>query len=317
MDKHALVCAVKTLADELGHVPTYAEFKKANNGRGQKCIEREFGGYMGLCAAAGLENEGRKRAQRIDNSVFQVDINEHIDNYKPKEIVESKPWPTIAAISDIHRPFQNERIIKLFYEYVGDEKPKYVMELGDGRDFIAHSKYATSLNIFSPREENELARKHHVEFWKRLREISPNSELICLLGNHCQRPLKKTLEVYPAAEHWIEEAIKQEFTFDVVKTIFDPREEYIIDNRILAHHGFKTGLGSHRDFYRMSCIVGHSHKGGVVWRTMANGELIFELNCGTAADLFSKGLSYTPNKLTEQTPGFGGVNKYGPQFIGG
>jgi hypothetical protein len=43
--------------------------------------------------------------------------------------------------------------------------------------------------------------------------------------------------------------------------------------------------------------------------------VLFELNSGLAGDPEAKGLTYTPQKITVWTPGFGAINKYGPQFV--
>jgi hypothetical protein len=64
----------------------------------------------------------------------------------------------------------------------------------------------------------------------------------------------------------------------------------------------------------MSCAVGHSHVGGVAYRSI-QGKVLFELNAGLLGDPEAKGLSYTPQKLTRWTLGWGFIDQLGPRFI--
>jgi hypothetical protein len=137
-----------------------------------------------------------------------------------------------------------------------------------------------------------------------------------MMGNHDIRPLKQTLEHFPVGEDWIKEKLQEMFSFDGVQTIMDPREEFFLRDDICVFHGYRTQLGSHRDFILMSCFIGHTHKGGVVWRTIGrHGQQIFECNSGVAGDPESKGLSYTNQKIHNMTPGFAAMDALGPRFI--
>jgi hypothetical protein len=134
------------------------------------------------------------------------------------------------------------------------------------------------------------------------------------MGNHDVRPLRKILEVYPEAEDWINQRLTQIFTFEGVKTIMDPREELFIDEETFVFHGNRVQLGAHRDFTLYSCHIGHTHKGGTVFKQL-RGKVIYEANSGVAGDPESKGLSYTAQRINDMTPGFGARDKWGPRFI--
>ena len=151
------------------------------------------------------------------------------------------------------------------------------------------------------------------QFWKDVKLRAPKADCVQMLGNHDVRPMKRIIEAYPEAEDWVAEKLKQLFSYDGVKTIFDPREELIFGN-LAIFHGYRSQLGDHRNFTLMNTINGHTHKGGVVFRQI-RGQTLWELNCGLAGDALAKGLTYTPQKISDWTPGFGAVNKYGPQFI--
>lgn len=311
--KHDLIQAVKSLAIELGRTPTRTEFA-SRVPKVEYRLRTEFKTYTALLIAAGLDTYVDRRAGRkIGNSIFEKDIVSHLEQYQPRESVERVPYPTILSISDIHWPFPNQKVIEAFIKYAHLKKPKYIILNGDAWDMYSHSKFPRSHNIFTPREEQSLARKMNEEFWKAVKNASPNSECIQMLGNHDIRPLRRVLESYPAAEDWIEKILHELFTFDGVKTIFDPREELILGD-IAIFHGYRSQLGSHRDYTLMNTVNGHTHHGGVVYRRL-RGQTLWELNSGFAGDPESKGLSYTPQKITTQTPGFGEVDEMGPRFI--
>lgn len=312
MNQHDLVSALKSLALELGRTPTRREFESSVRGGGYQL--QKFGGFTALVLAAGLETyEERRSGKKIDNSVFKKDIKRHLEEYSPRVSVERQPYTRIAAISDIHFPFENRRVLEAFYRFIEREQPEYVFINGDAWDMYAHSKYPRSHNIFTPREEMDLSRKKNVEFWREVALHAPKTKMIQMMGNHDIRPLKRVLEVYPSAEDWIEQMLKKEFTFDGVETVFDPRQEYMLGD-IAIFHGYRGKLGDHRDYTLYNCINGHTHLGGAVFRRI-RGQTLWELNSGVAGDPESKGLSYTPQKITHWTPGFGFVDEDGPRFI--
>lgn len=314
-ESHEMIRALKDLAIELGRTPTRVEFEQRTKG-GNYRVVRHFGNYSALLQAAGLETYSDRRSkgkQKIDNSIFNRDIEKHLEDYKPSAPQNIGPYPTIATISDIHFPFENQRVIDAFYRFIERHQPEYVVCNGDAVDNYSHTRFPRSHNVFTPREETNLSRQKHQALWDEIKKLCPKSKLLNMLGNHCIRPLKQILENYPAAEDWITDALKKQFAFDGVETIMDPREEYIIGN-IMIHHGYRSKLGDHRDHALMNAVIGHTHRGGVTFRRI-RGDTLWELNSGYAGDPASKGLSYTSQKITDWTHGFGMVHEDGPRFI--
>lgn len=315
MDAHELVQSVKSLALTLGRTPTRAEFAKQTRG-GNYGIDRTFGTYAALLQAAGLDTYIDRRAQKkIGSEVFTRNLEAHLENYEPKKNIErKKPYPSIAVISDVHWPFCSKRVVDRFLEYVGDVKPTYVLLNGDAWDMYAHTRFPRSHNVFTPRQEEELSRQANLAFWAEAKRRAP--EAICnqRMGNHDIRPLKRVLEVYPEAEDWIAEKLKTLFTFPGVTTEMDARQELLIDDDILVFHGYRSKLGDHRDYTMYNAINGHTHVGGVVFRKVRGG-VLWEMNSGLAGDPEAKGLTYTPQKITNWTPGFGAIDALGPRFI--
>lgn len=310
---HQLVCALKTLSIELGRVPTRNEFVQTVR-NGKDLVDKLFGGYTLMLMAAGIEPPRKAKEKKIDNSVFNVDISKHLENYEPEPEREVGPFPTMAIISDVHWPFVNKRVVEKFCLYVLDNQPEWVIINGDAWDMYSHSKFPRSHNVFTPKEEQELARKGNEDFWSEIKKISPKSKCIQMMGNHDIRPMKRILEAYPEAADWIEEKLTKLFAFDGVQTIMDPRQELYVTKEILVFHGYMSQLGAHRDGTLCSTFNGHSHVGGCVFRKI-RGSVLFECNSGLAGDPHSKGLTYTPQKITKWTPGFTGCDKWGPRFI--
>lgn len=321
MDKNDLIKIVQGLAQELGRPPLFREFEAHVIG-GQSKVRKAFGKFSDMLAAAGLdksfvrtENSVLQEPNRkIDNSIFEKDIEKHLAEYKPKEYIAQEPWPELAVISDIHWPFHKQSVVDKFLEYIGDVKPKTVALNGDGWDMYSHTKFPRSHNIFTPREEQALSRKSNEQFWAEVKKRAPLSRCVQMLGNHCVRPLKRVMEAYPEAEDYMVDYFKKLFTFDGVETFFDAREELILSKNVILFHGYRGKLGDHRDYTHYCTVNGHSHLGGVVYRQI-RGAILWELNSGYAGDPEAKGLTYTAQKITHWTSGFGIINKYGPQFV--
>ncbi len=310
-EKQLALNVLRELALELGRTPSLMEYLTAS-GKTQHWVRKTFGGFTPMALSIGLEV--MPSAKKIDNTIFQVRNLESFVAEQPKtqeRIVA--PAVKIATISDIHWPFHSERVIKKFYAFVEANQPDYVFINGDAWDMFSHGKFPRSHNIFTPREERDLSRKLNEEFWATIKKLAPKAKCVQMLGNHEMRPMKRILEEYPAAEDWLKKAIAEEFTFEGVETIFDPRQEYIIGN-IAIFHGYRSKLGDHRDYTAYNCIVGHTHRGGTVFRNIRN-EVLWELNSGLAGDPLQKGLTYTPQKINEWTQGFGWVDEHGPRFI--
>lgn len=309
---HEMVAMLKETALELGRTPSKAEFLRLSS-IGQHDIYAAFGSFTGLVQAAGLVSRDNRK---ITNAIFERSIESHLEAYREtgkSGEAKKSPYPRIAVISDIHWPFHNQRVVDAFIAFIEQYGADYVILNGDAWDMYSHSKFPRSHNVFTPRDEQKLSREENEKFWKRIQDAAPKAKCYQLTGNHDARPLRHILETYPEAEDWVTQKLQEAFTFPGVETFHDPRQELILGD-VMIHHGYRSKLGDHRDYSRYNAIVGHTHKGGCVFRAV-RGELIWELNSGLAGDPLSKGLSYTPQRITDWTAGFGYVWPWGPQFI--
>ncbi len=312
MDAHYLVCIVKDLALELGRTPTSEEVGKRIKGfkhHMMKC----FGSYALLIQAASLAPVIHLKDTRITNAIFEKDLASHLEAYTPRPVVNVKDTRPTLIISDTHFPWVSKRVLDAIYEWANKYKPERVVQIGDLYDMYAHSKFPRSQNIYQPKQEEELGRKGAQEMWVTIKSIVPSAECVGLVGNHDIRALRRTLESLPSLEHVIEKYLEALMTFDGVRLITDPREEYVADG-VTYMHGYKSRIGEHLSYNLANTVHGHTHRGGTTFKRIA-GATLWELDVGFAGDVESKVFHYTPTKSSAETPGFGWVDSSGPRFV--
>lgn len=309
MDQHDLVVALKNLAAELGRTPTRDEFcKSIRNGR--MLVAMQFKTYGALVQAAGL-SVGTLR--KIDNSIFEKNIESHLETFKPSEkrpLIQVSYTPTVI-IGDTHFPFIHEPSLQKTLDFIAKFKPKRVVQIGDLYDMLSHSKFPRSQNVYTPKEEMRLGREGAVKMWKAIIEAVPNVECHQILGNHDIRPMKRIIELYPEAELFMD--FEKWFKFESVNTLMDTRELLVLDG-IAYTHGHRSKLGEHMEYIRQSCIHGHDHKAGIVYKNYGDA-VLFEMSAGYLGDPESKALGYMPLKHTHSTHTLGLITEYGPQIL--
>jgi len=315
---HGIVARLKEWVAENGRVPTRSEFAHQFPGLNYALGSGKFT-WTTLLHAAGLPSyrERKERGEmsaKLTNEIFSRPIEEAIAEFKPREIAEhTLPIQPILCIPDTHFPFTSQKVLEGIYRFAEKEKPSLVVQLGDLFDLYCHAKFPKSMNIYKPQEEEELARKGAETMWKELQKAAPKAKCVQLKGNHDIRPLKRTLEGQPQLEHVVARHFDKLMTFDNVELISDYRQEFIVGD-IEFIHGYKSGIGGHRDHALMNAVCGHIHVGGVSYRRI-RGRTLWELNCGMAGEPESKAFSYTPQKISNWTPGFGFIDEHGPRFI--
>ncbi len=224
----------------------------------------------------------------------------------------------ILGVGDVHAPYTHQGRADETVKFAKDFRATHIVQIGDVHDQYAHSKYAKSLNVMTPIEEDDLSQKYAVDFWKRLQSASPNAACYQLKGNHDVRAYKRVLERAPDLEQAVMEFYDKLTSFKGVRTLADDRSELVI-NGVLFIHGYLANLGDHLRLNRQSTVVGHSHRGGVVFQRVL-GSTLFELNCGHIADESLLPSAYQPQRTSFWTPGIGAIEtlKNGvvaPRFI--
>lgn len=307
-EAHDLVTKVGQLASELGRRPTRAEFVTAY-GKVEESL-RKLGGYSVVLQMAGYETYHKPK---ITNEVFRRPVEGVLEEYRPRQVIEQPVWPRILILGDTHFPWVSQRALEEVYKFAAEFRPEHIVQMGDSVDFYAHSRFPRSHNVYTPKEEEALARKGLEEMWARLKGIAPGAKCYQLLGNHCARPLKQVLTSVPTMEHWIEDYFRSFFSFEGVETIYDQRTELEISG-IIFTHGFLGREGAHRDFYLKNTVVGHLHKGWIQYRRF-HGQTFWELCAGFLGEPESKAMTYNSSKMANYALGFGAIDQYGPRFI--
>lgn len=216
-----------------------------------------------------------------------------------------------VVLGDTHFPFHSKWALDAAFEIIKREKPDYVIQVGDLYDLYSLSKFPRNVNVMTPKDEITLARGTAEEMWEYIQRISPKSQCIQLLGNHCERLQKRITEKLPEILGIV--LYRQLFQFENVKTYLDTRDEVVIE-KIAFMHGYRTKLGDHCKYNMMNTVCGHTHRGGVFF-TQVNNRQIWELNAGYLADPLEAAMSYTRQKWVQWTLGVGIIDDYGPRFV--
>lgn len=311
-----MVSALKELTSSSGEVPKRSEYIN-ETGFTEWDIKSKFKNYQMLLEAGGLGREYAKEQRRHRKNqlktIFDKDIGQHLEEHEQVETRKeyNLGFKKLIGVGDLHLPFVDKKKLKLAIELIGDEKPDVIVQCGDLYDMFGQSRFPASLNVYTPKDEMNLARKMANDFWTKAQKASTKAKCFQILGNHCIRPLKRLLEKAPELEIFF--SIEPYFKFDGVTSVLDPREELYIDD-VCIIHGYFGKLGDHMRYNVMNVICGHTHKGGTVFKRYKD-KVFWELNCGFLADERSKGLGYTQQKQTAWTHGVGMVDSKGPRFI--
>ena len=219
----------------------------------------------------------------------------------------------IIAIPDTHFPFHCEKTLAKVIDVVEEEQPDYVLQLGDLLDCISAGKYPKLFKIL-PSDEISQGRKFAEKMWHDIQEVSPKSKCIQLCGNHDFRPIKLLMDRCPELEPFMD--VQSFFEFKGVKTIFNPREGYEVDD-ILFIHGFLHGLGKHALFFNKRVCRGHSHHAGIVFynNNGAKGGCIWEVESGYLGATEALPFRFTPSKFTQWRRGITLIENKIPKFI--
>ena len=226
---------------------------------------------------------------------------------------------TYLCIGDVHAPFIDKKVFRILSEKIPEHyedalsrgRRFCVIQLGDLYDMYSASKYVRSLDLITPQDEFELGKETARERWGIIRKRAKKASCYQLLGNHDARPFKRLLEKCPELASVV--SFKDLFTFEGVKTIHDPAQELILDE-IVFMHGYRSKLGDHCLYNRLSTVCGHSHRGGVLFFPHGK-EMLFELNAGYIAQSDSVPMRYGMQRISKTTHGYGLIDQDGPRFI--
>jgi predicted phosphodiesterase len=222
--------------------------------------------------------------------------------------------PFAVVLGDFHFPFHHATHTKRALDFVAEQQPRFIVQVGDLYDRFSQSRFPKSASVITPHDELVEGRLAAEQMWASVRARSPKSECYQLTGNHDDRPLKRILERAPELLELIEPSVRGLHEFPGVATIHDSREELMLEG-VCFIHGWRSRLGDHANHARMNVAHGHSHHGGTWFRNDGRGSL-WELDAGCLIDLAHPVFDYRiQKKLYGVTNGVGFIDSQGPRFI--
>lgn len=171
-----------------------------------------------------------------------------------------------VVVNDIHFPFQDNDAIKAFFKFLKETTVNTIILNGDILDFYDVSSFDKDPDrINSLQKEINLAKR----FFKRLREVSPNSKIIFIKGNHClrlERYLKKHPELYSLDVLKLPNLLGlQEFDIEYADKYYKLGSLKITHGSIVRKF---SGYTAHAEMDKNDCsgISGHTHRLGAFYK---------------------------------------------------
>lgn len=180
-------------------------------------------------------------------------------------------------VTDEHFPHQDDHARSLALKIVRDFNPDVRICGSDGMDFYSISKFDKD-----PDRIASTTLQDEINQWKagqrEWRDASPNARPLFLLGNHEDR-LRKYLWRHP--ELWGLEALKLQNVLGFAELGIENQDgnEILLHNKLLIKHGERVRTHSaysakaelEKEFYSVSILSGHTHRGGVHYATTRKG----------------------------------------------
>lgn len=221
-----------------------------------------------------------------------------------------------AISSDQQFPYQDNKMIELWFKVLDYFKPDVVDYLGDTDDQACYSRYtdgksAEFLKMYKNEEDKvqilplmQFEATGAREFYEHTRKLLPDAQLFSALGNH-------DIRIFDYVDAKLPEYIEQvtpEFLWGLDSLGYDyiyyndlPKQRF---GDIHVHHGVaisqNAGESVKKDVenFGVSIIRGHSHRAGVMYQTYelrngGKGEILRGFEIGHMADEKSEGMAYT------------------------
>lgn len=261
------------------------------------------------------KNRARRAAKSGTSLIVPTSVAGKVDLLPPKESPPARrriASRLVLIVGDTHFPWHHRGALSSLLELIAELNPDAIVQTGDLYDLFSFSKYPRSLNILTPNDELTQARLHAEFFWNEAHRLAPEAALYQLEGNHDQRAHKRALELFAAAEQFVEDGVRKLITFDHVDLV--PGDQKLEIDGVLYEHGYLK-FGAHAAANRQSTWCGHLHRGGVLFFPEM-GE-VFEANAGWLGDLQAPCFGYAAQRRARPntTLGVGVQDALGPRFV--
>ncbi len=175
----------------------------------------------------------------------------------------------IVALGDIHIPAHDSNVVNRCFQQIKRIKPDVIVLLGDILDCYPLSRFLKDPERTNDFQEELASTRKLIQ---QLRRIVPSASMYYLEGNHEQRLQKYLWNTAP-------QLASLKLSIPSLLELKDLGIQYITDQAGITTygvrfcHGFmvrqnagQTGL-AHLLRFQQSCVVGHSHRLGIVYRT--------------------------------------------------
>ena len=193
-----------------------------------------------------------------------------------------------VVVSDIHFPFQDDNAIKAFFKFLKEHTVDTIILNGDILDFYDVSSFDKDPDrINSLQKEINLAKR----FFKRLREVSPNSKIIFIKGNHSER-LERYLKKHP--ELYSLDVLKLPNLLGLQEFDIEYADKYYKLGSLKITHGSIvrkfSGYTAHAEMDKNDCsgISGHCFSEDVEVLTPTGWMPIIDVNIGDTVGTINK-----------------------------
>lgn len=185
----------------------------------------------------------------------------------------------ISFPTDEHRPFHDERAVELAQRIVSDFSPELLIVGSDGMDFYAVSHFDKNPERMKSGLQTEVDQWQ--EGQRAWRSAAPNARRIYIRGNHEDR-LRKYLWRHPELYGLKALELPNLLDFSSLGIEDSGNDEVVIDEALVIRHGevarklsaMSARAEVERDFYAISTMTGHTHRGGTFYTTTRNGLVI-------------------------------------------
>lgn len=205
------------------------------------------------------------------------------------------------VLGDTHLGYACQKSLKKAYELIQKLTPTYVVQVGDLYDFHSFSKYSQSANTVLPVREVAKGKADAVAMWAAIRKASPKSQCFGLRGNHDMRITKRLEDKLPELVDVLGD--DELFRFDGVQTLKTDKDILKLKFGgvpVWFSHGHRKH-GTHVQYFRENCVVGHLHKAGIVYDN-SFGTVKWECNVGYLghpnAPVFNYGVTHATKNWT-------------------
>lgn len=196
---------------------------------------------------------------------------------------------TIVILSDIQAPYEDRKALKAVTEFISDYQPDELVQIGDLADYPQPSRWSKGSAEEFQGSVFEDSRYIREKVLKPIREVYDGPFGI-LEGNHDERPRKYLAQYAPAlAEartfHFENMLDFDGFGINKLPNFYEFHPDWVMTHGHLGgikltQEAGKTALNAATQKFDKSVIMGHTHRLGVVQKSVGYDQVIHKVFTG-------------------------------------